>query len=115
MEVSPWFIYFLGISDNVCKLLVFAAFIAVLSLWIGGCMVTCGFDNRDDEIKGAGFKIIKLGSICLILCVIARVFMPSSKTLIAMKVVPAVTNSRVAQKVPEALEKFIDKYIEESK
>ena len=113
MEVSPLFIYFVGISDNVCNLFVAAALMAALSLLIGGWIVGCGFDNHDDETKGAGFKTIKIGAICLILCVIACVFMPSSKTLIAMKVVPAVANAQVIQKIPKALEKFIDAYIGE--
>lgn len=115
MEVSPWFIYFVGISENLVKLLVctcvVAAFLLVFSLYV----VYAAHQDHDEAAEKIFRKVLCIAVPALVLCAVLRVLIPGQETLIAMKVVPAVANSHVVQKIPDALEKFIDKYTGENK
>lgn len=98
MTISPWLIYLWGIADQIRTtsiilmiLLVFASFVFLL-VW-GFCM-----DEGDEEGATSWMKRVQKVGFMAILSAILAAFLPSSKTIAVMVVLPAIVNSEPIQK-----------------
>lgn len=111
MELSAFVIYLIGLVDELKEI---ASALMVLSLIaLVTTVLVCIVFMNDDEISKP-FKKLSVGAawICGISLVL-NLFVPSSKTIIAMVTVPAVVNNAEVQKLPTNLIRFINEYLEE--
>lgn len=101
MELSAFVIYLIGLVDEL-KRTVSALMVFGLIVLVTAVVVYVLFMN-DDEISKP-FKKISVGAawICGISLVL-NLFVPSSKTIVAMVTVPAVVNNEEVQKLPANL------------
>lgn len=98
--VSPWIIYFIGISSNIGNLFFVLAMISgigSIALLIWGLIFL--YDPYEKDNRDNGRKILKklyfLVPVLLIFCFLS-VAIPSEKYLVAMCVADSLTENRVA-------------------
>lgn len=112
MTLSPLMIYLIGICDNLIFLsgLILAVFI-ILFLYLP--MILELIDEFPFEIKPiTAIKTIIGG---LIVSALLCIFIPDSKTLTAMYVLPPIVNSESVQQLPTDIIDFVRDYLKEQK
>lgn len=97
-------IYLIGQADTLKCALGSIAFIIILFL---GPMSFCIKENGGDIPKAVIMALI----VAVIMGFIA-IFVPSTKTALAMAVIPPVINNEQVQKLPDNLLGFINEYLE---
>lgn len=104
MTISPWTIYFWQLADSIKSLTdnigIISMFLALVPLML---IICSGGEVLEDAHIGATLKkALKLGAIFGVVFSLISAFIPSSKTIAMMVVVPAVVNSEPIQKdLPE--------------
>ena len=112
--MTPFEIYVLLILDNVKTFFIIIT-VAMVPISVG-VMVAAFSEEIGEEIEVCK-KHWKKPPLALIVCLLLATMIPSTKTAIAMYVIPQVMNSEAAQKVPDILNKsleLIDKKLDES-
>lgn len=111
MQISPWFIWLSEMCEKILLTSTVTFTISAFAVFI--IMFIHVMSDDDDQMPPRIRKTLKISlvvfaiSCLLMLC-------QSQKTLIAMKVIPAVTQSRQLQKLPAVVDKFLDQYLESS-
>ena len=109
MEISPLIIYVIGLVDKLRFVFV------VLTIFgtIGSFMFfTASVDNDECESDKKRFKSwCKRVLTVTIFSLICSVAIPSSKTLIAMYVIPPIAKSEVVNEIPDVLMDFVKSYV----
>ena len=114
MEISPLMIYVIGFVD---KLEIFFESV----LWLGfvaGPILLIGSIPDDDSPNVDRKKIaswFKCVFATMIISAICLVTIPTSKTLIAMYVIPPIANSQVVHEIPDVLLDFVKSYVSNMK
>lgn len=106
-------IYLLNMYDNILGVLVMAA--CFLAVWII-VMIACAADYmiREGNLENYIFnKYIKKTLIVVILNIILLIFTPSSKTIVAMYLVPKITSNEDIQEIPANLSKLLNSKLKE--
>ena len=116
--ITPFQIYLISIADS----LAIPFFIIVAASIIGS--VICGIwwatriadgYNTDDDDKIITKKARKSTLTLFLIAIVTSfvcVFIPDTKTLIAMYTIPPIVNNKEVQKLPENLVKFANDYLE---
>ena len=107
MNVSAFYIYMIDVADSIKTISVGASIIIFIFAFITG-LENCLF--RDESVA----KCTRKMWVALAIFLAVAVLVPSGKTLVACKVVPAIAKSEVVNEIPQALLKFIRKYTEEN-
>lgn len=102
MTISSFEIYFISLVDKIRTLSETAIFLSFLSIavlsvfWIIGKNES--YKTEDDEkiIKKLSTYIKRI-AVCFICCILINVFTPSSKTIAAMYLIPAIVNNEHIQ------------------
>ena len=105
MIVTPSLIYWANIADSVsCSLIIL---LLLEALWV--IVLSVVNLNRWSELKETKWKFLKLNSIIFTIILLVITFIPSTKTIYQMYIIPTIVNSPIAQKLPDELQQFIDK------
>lgn len=112
MIISPWLIYFADLMDSI------GTSIGILLIVIGSIVITItlcnGLKSADDDCHKIKWGTVKRLMTAFFIILLAGTFIPSSKTFYKMLIIPTVVNSSVVQKLPNELQKFIDKELKVS-
>lgn len=125
MEISPLMIYFISVIDSV-KFMFFTFWILItifLICWIIGSLTVLGVkanteNLENDDVKNflqkylfnkSLYKIVAAGFICFSI----TTFIPSSKTVGAMILLPALVNNENVQNITSNGMEFLKKMTEE--
>lgn len=117
MMLSPGLIYFADLADSITNLFVFLA--VIFLVWLLFYLAIYAADdshvNNCEDKKCVKCKKMRLEFkrlfSCSILFFILTFFIPSTKTVYKMIIIPTVVNSNVIQKLPDELQQYIDKVI----
>lgn len=106
--MSGFEIYFLSLIGNLQDLMMILGILCVF-LFVGAGFYT--MDQYDDEDKAKGKSYCKKAVIGAFIAFTLACFIPSKKTIIAMYVVPAISEYKVTKELPDNLQKVIDKFV----
>jgi hypothetical protein len=105
MTLSPWLIYFADLASPIDTLFI------VCTVLISLVTVLCfsvAMDNPKEHHIWLPFKL-SFSAFCLF--GLLALFTPSTNTVYKMMIVPPVVNSDIVQKLPDELQKYIDKVL----
>ena len=106
MEITPLVIYLISLADRVNNLLLAIIVISTLCAPFG-LIASCELCYSED----LRLKWIKRLLVAYIACIAFFVIIPSSKTLIAMYVIPPIATSEVVNEIPDVLMDFVKSYV----
>jgi len=111
MEITPSLIYWIGIMDNIKDTLLGPSVILALISIFALIVVLVNWNARGllTIHKVATFTACGLS----ITCFIVAGFLPSSKTLAAMYIVPKIANNTQVQQLPDKLLILSNEWLEE--
>ena len=114
MEIlTPAMIYWVSMADQIRDFLwSFPAFVFLVCCLWGLAKSYVGYDEKVIWNKKEKTLVVAL-LIAVITCLIIRVFMPSSKTLAAMYVLPPIVNNESVQALPSEVLDFVRGYIKQ--
>lgn len=112
MEISPWLIYWLMQLDNICK---FVDSIAIIGsvLLIGliairtACKTAPEYDDGAKAFYDATTSLCKLSSVIIPIFILLNVFIPNTKTVAAMILIPPIVNNEQVQQIPDDILTFV--------
>lgn len=114
MELSAFSIYCIGIVDGVKSMLAgLGTMFAFLSAMFAVVEMT-DFPERPERVKNAMRRLLITFVVLFAICTL-RVFIPTSKTVIAMMTIPPIINNEEVQKLPKNLIEFLNDYLESFK
>lgn len=101
MEITPFEIYLVMQMDSFCVLF------SVLFLFMGGLalasvFVVCEYDTENKR-RTLFKKVLMVTATLSVVSLLLAVFIPSSKTVAAMYVVPKIVNNENVQKIPDEM------------
>lgn len=102
MTISPLEIYFISLVDKIDALsqaIIFLSSLAggaFLFFWIIGKAESCATEE-DEKILKKLLRCLKLAITCIICSVLIHTFVPNSKTIAAMYLIPAIVNNEHIQ------------------
>lgn len=109
MEISPLIIYVIGLVDKLqFVFLVLTIFGAIGSFMFFSCGISDDECDSDAKMFKSWFKRLLAATIFSLICAVA---IPSSKTLIAMYVIPPIAKSEVVNEIPDVLMDFVKSYV----
>ena len=111
MELSAFSIYCIGIVDGVKSMLaglgtMFAFLSAIFAIF-----EMTDFSERPERVKNTRRRLLITFVALFAICTL-QVFIPTSKTVIAMVTIPPVINNEEVQKLPKNLIEFLNDYLE---
>jgi hypothetical protein len=118
MEISPWLIYWLMQLDSICKFVDVVAFLGSLALVIlmairSGCESAPSYDTGAKAFYNATTKIYKFSCVIIPIFVLLNVFIPNTKTVAAMILIPPIANNEQVQQIPDDILVFVRSIIKE--
>ena len=118
MEISPWLVYWLMQLDSICN---FVRFIAVLGSILLAVLITFRivfkvYAEQDEEAKTfytVTTPLYKFSSIIIPIFILLNLFIPNTKTVAAMVLVPPIVNNEQVQQIPDDILTFVRSVIKE--
>lgn len=92
-----WAIYFISTVDALCKALGLLAVFAMAGSVVGAITMFACIDTDDDNMMRHGKCLFKIAAPICIISALLAIFIPSSKTLAAMYVLPAIAKNEQLQ------------------
>lgn len=113
MKIETWEIYWIfklddihGWLEGVTLLLGFICCLLVIFSFVGTTLCLDGTDS-DKKVKSRLYKATLFAFILFLFVSIGNVFLPTTKQMVAIKVLPAIVNSESVQKgLPDELSMF---------
>ena len=118
MEMSPWLVYWLMQLDSICNFIDAVAGIGFVTL-IGLIIVralsanSSEYDTDAKAVYATTTKLCKFTSIVVPVFILLNVFIPNTKTVAAMILVPPIVNNEQVQQIPEDILTFVRSVIKE--
>lgn len=109
MELSALTIYLIDVSDSLKGVFLVAACV-ISAVTLGASTILI---DTDEESRNRCLKNIKRGICAVAFCVLGAVITPSSKTLVAMYVLPAIVNNERVQNISVDLMKLAEKWVKD--
>jgi hypothetical protein len=109
MTISPWLIYFADLADTLDILFAVITACSIIIILI----IACNLDEVSKDDKKSGIMAIKILFSVFIFFGLFFIFLPSSKTIYKMMIIPSAVNSNVVQKLPDELQQYIDKVLKD--
>ena len=118
MEISPWLIYWLMQLDSICKFVDVVAFLGSLLLIILIVIRTASksasrYDTSAHAFYEATTNIQKFSCVIIPIFVLLNVFIPNTKTVAAMILIPPIVNNEQVQQIPDDILTFVRSVIKE--
>lgn len=101
-------IYLVGIVDKVIHVSRTVSTISLLILILGTLVFVVEYKKIDKQIKDVISKILKIVGFSLVTSSFVFILTPSSKTLAAMYLIPAIMESEKMQKIDGLTDKLLD-------
>ena len=118
MEISPWLVYWLMQLDKICAFIDAIATLGSLSL--AGLIIIrtvakvhARWSREDEELLNSTASFCRFSSIIVPIFVLLNVFVPNTKTVAAMILVPPITNNEQVQQIPEDILTFVRSVLKE--
>lgn len=109
MEISPLVIYVIGLVDKLrFVFLVLTIFGTIGSFMFFSASISDDEYESDKKMFKSWCKRVLAVTIFSLVCSVA---IPSSKTLIAMYVIPPIAKSEVMNEIPDVLMDFVKSYV----
>lgn len=118
MELSPWLIYWLMQLDSICKFVDAVAFLGTVGLGVLialriGCKNAPTHDEGAKAFYNATTKLYKFSSVIVPIFILLNVFIPNTKTVAAMVLVPPIVNNEQVQQIPDDILAFVRSVLKE--
>ena len=118
MEISPWLVYWLMQLDSICKFVDFIAIIgSVLLIGLIAIRTACKAAPEEDDGAKAFYNVTtnlcKFSCVIIPIFVLLNVFIPNTKTVAAMILIPPIVNNEQVQQIPDDILTFIRSVIKE--
>ena len=118
MEISPWLIYWLMQLDAICDFVEFMAIIGSLALVALiairiACSTAPSYGDGAKAFYNATTKLCKFSSIIIPIFILLNIFIPNTKTVAAMVLVPPIVNNEQVQQIPDDILTFVRSVIKE--
>ena len=118
MEISPWLIYWLMQLNSICD---FVEFIAVLGSILLIVLIIfriifkayAGWDEEAETFYAVTTPLCKFSSVVIPIFVLLNVFIPNTKTVAAMILIPPIVNNEQVQQIPDDILTFVRSVIKE--
>lgn len=118
MEISPWLVYWLMQLDSICN---FVKCIAVLGsilliVLIILRIIVKAYVEWDEEAEAfytVTTPLYKFSSVVIPIFVLLNVFIPNTKTVAAMILIPPIVNNEQVQQIPDDILTFVRSVIKE--
>lgn len=96
--ITEWEMYWILKLDGLHMTFVLFALVSAITLGIAGIVwMSCDTEDNDSD---RFFRVIKCSLISCIVCLIPAVFLPTTKEMAMIKVVPMITNSEIVREMP---------------
>ena len=117
-NISPWLIYWLMQLDSICEFVRVVAIIgSALLIGLIAIRIMCIYASEYDSDAKAFYnyttKLYKFGSIIIPIFILINVFIPNTKTVASMIIIPPIINNEQVQQLPNDVLIFIHSIIEE--
>lgn len=118
MEISPWLIYWLMQLDSICNFVNFISVIGtiiIMTLFIFRTVwkTRIHYDDDYEVAYNATTLFSKLLCIIVPLFILINVFIPNTKTVASMIIIPPIVNNEQVQQLPNDVLVFIHSIVEE--
>ena len=118
MEISPWLIYWLMQLDSICKFVDVVAFLGSLLLLILTVIRTASKSAPKNDTGAHAFydattNLYKFSCVIIPIFVLLNVFIPNTKTVAAMILIPPIVNNEQVQQIPDDILTFVRSVIKE--
>ena len=96
--ITEWEMYWILKLDGLHGALVVFTVVSAITLGIAGVVwMVCDTEDKDSD---RFFRVIKCSLITCIVCLIPAVFLPTTKEMAMIKVVPMIANSEIGSQMP---------------
>lgn len=112
-DLSPWTIYWALQLDTIGKSLTIILVLLVIALALCTSEASCSYSTEEYKAKAKQLRNILFGFVVLI--GMLNIFIPSSKTVAAMFIIPPVVNNEQVQELPKEVLSFIHSILKEYK
>lgn len=118
MEISPWLIYWLMQLDSICKFVDAIAFLGFFLLVILTVIRIASksapsYDNSAHAFYDATTNLHRFSCVIIPIFISLNVFMPNTKTVAAMVLIPPIVNNEQVQQIPDDILTFVRSVIKE--
>ena len=118
MEISPWLVYWLMQLDSICEFVdAIAVFGSVLLIGLIiiriVCKVHAEWDSSAQTFYDTTASLCKFSSIIIPIIVLINIFIPNTKTVAAMILIPPIVNNEQVQQIPDDILTFVRSVIKE--
>lgn len=118
MEISPWLVYWLMQLDSICD---FVKCIAILGSILLAVLITlrivfkayAEWDRESETFYTVTTPLCKFSSIVIPIFVLINLFIPNTKTVAAMILIPPIVNNEQVQQIPDDILTFVRSVIKE--
>jgi hypothetical protein len=101
MTITPFQMYWLTRLDGFIGLITFLLVIGVIGL-LSGLLWLGDFPNGD-TIHRQSWRLIKPSIIVILFGVVGLVFVPDTKSMVAILIIPKLVNNQKVQEIPNKL------------
>ena len=98
MNISPWMIYVIGQADRWQGVADLGMLLGVFFLVVACCASATNWDEIPRPVQKCIKILLPMAGVFVLCCILMSIFMPSSKTLAAMYVIPKIANNEQLQK-----------------
>ena len=118
MEISPWLVYWLMQLDSICKFIdavaIFGSILLIGLIIIRiVCKINAKWNSSDQMFYDATTSLCKFSSIIIPIVVLINIFIPNTKTVAAMILIPPIVNNEQVQQIPDDILTFVRSVIKE--
>ena len=118
MEISPWLIYWLMQLDSICKFvdaITFLGFflLVILTVIRIASKSVPSYDASAHAFYDATTNLHRFSCVIIPIFILLNVFMPNTKTVAAMILIPPIVNNEQVQQIPDDILTFVRSVIKE--
>lgn len=110
--ITAWDIYWITRLDGL-NVFLCVCVICYLIAFVGGAIFTCAREIWSEDFWPQAKKIWRWGAISFLVLVLISVFIPTTKEVVAIYMIPKITNNEQVQKLPDNAMKALNGKFEE--
>ena len=118
MTISPLEIYLISLVDRIGAISEVIIFLGGLTsalfftFWMIGKSESCRTEDEEKTLKRL-WRFFRISTVCVICSILIHTFVPSSKTIAAMYLIPAIVNNEHIQNSTSNALKMLEKLTKE--
>lgn len=95
MEITSWTLYWITRLDGICEFAMFASIMCGACLLTAGCFMGAAFGDNIEKLKAPSLAWARRFAVAFVVCILIRLFTPTTKELAAFIVLPKIANSEL--------------------